>query len=107
MSWTEFWVILTCCAITILICRTVPLLALKNRELPKGLKRAVEFIPSATFAALVANDVISPGMFNDGIWPAAAILIATACVVLIAVKTRSLVFSAIGGVASYALLMLI
>lgn len=105
MSWQEFWTVLACCGATILACRVVPLFLLKGRELPEALSRALNLIPPAAFAALVANDVINPGMFSGGLWPAAAVLVASACVVLIALKTKSLLWSAVGGVASYAVLL--
>ena len=107
MSWGEFAIILVCCAVTILACRVVPLFVLKGRELPAWLSKALSLIPPATFAALVANDILDPGMFAGGIWPGAAVLIAAACVVVIALKTKSLLWSAIGGVASYAILLAI
>ncbi len=107
MSWEEFWVILACCGATMLACRVVPLFLLKGRELPESVVRALNLIPPAAFAALVANDILNPGMFAAGIWPAAAVFVAAACVVVVAVKTKSLLWSAVGGVVSYALLLAI
>ncbi len=46
-------------------------------------------------------------MFDGGIWPAAAVLVAAACVVGVAVKTKSLLWSAVGGVVAYAVLLAI
>lgn len=107
MSWGEFWIVLVVCALTMLACRVLPLFLLKGRELPPRLSRALGFIPPAAFAALVANDLLTPGMFADGLWPAAVPLVAALCVVAVACKTRSLLWSAVVGVASYALLTLI
>lgn len=107
MSWTEYLIIALSCSATILICRVVPLFALKDRSLPDGVVRALGMIPPAAFAALVANDILDPGMFLEGIWPGAAILVASICVVAIAIATKSLLWSAIGGVVCYALLLLI
>lgn len=107
MSWGEFFAVFACCLATMLVCRVVPLFALKGRELPEALARALGFIPPAAFAALVANDLLSPGMFADGLWPAAAPLVAAAVVAAVAWKTRSLLWCALAGVASYALLALI
>lgn len=107
MSWQEFWIILGCCGVTMLVCRVVPLFLLKGRELPDSVVRALNLIPPAAFAALVANDILNPGMFDAGLWPAAAVFVAAACVVVVAVKTKSLLWSAIGGVVSYALLLAI
>ena len=107
MSWEEFWVVRVVCALTMLACRVLPLFLLKGRELPSMLSRALGFIPPAAFAALVANDLLTPGMFAGGLWPAAIPLVAALCVVVVACKTRSLLWSAVAGVVSYALLTLI
>ena len=107
MSWDEFWVILAECGACMLVFRELPLFLLKGRELPPMLSRALGFIPPAAFAALVANDLLTPGMFAGGLWPAAVPLIAALCVVVVACKTRSLLWSALAGVVSYALLTLI
>lgn len=107
MGWTQFWVVLACCALTMLACRVLPLFLLKGKELPEQVSRALGFIPPAAFAALVANDLLSPGMFDAGLWPAAAPLLAALVVVAVAWKTKSLLWCAVAGVASYALLTLI
>lgn len=107
MTWPEFWVVLIACGVTMLACRVLPLFILKGRELPPKLKRALGFIPPAAFAALVANDLFAPGMFDAGLWPAAIPLVAALCVVVVAAKTKSLLWCAVTGVAAYALLSLI
>lgn len=107
MTWPEFWVVLIACGVTMLACRVLPLVILKGRELPPMLKRALGFIPPAAFAALVANDLFAPGMFDAGLWPAAIPLVAALCVVVVAAKTKSLLWCAVTGVAAYALLSLI
>lgn len=107
MSWTEYIVILVFCSATILACRVIPLFALKDRSLPSGVVTALGMIPPAAFAALVANDILDPGMFMNGIWPAGAILAAAVCVIAIAIFTKSLLWSAIGGVVCYAVLLAI
>lgn len=107
MSWEEFWIIFVCCAVTMLACRVLPLFLLKGKELPDGLNRALGFIPPAAFAALVANDLLAPGMFAEGLWPAAIPFASAICVVVVALKTKSLLWSALTGVAVFALLLLI
>lgn len=107
MSWTEFWIILITCAITMLACRVLPFFLLKGRELPSTAKFALNLIPPAAFAALVANDILTPGMFANGIWPAGAVLVASLIVIVVAVKTKSLVWCAVVGVVAYALLLMI
>ena len=66
MGWGDFLVVFACCAVTMLVCRTVPLFALKGKQLPEGVEQALGFIPPAAFAALVANDLLTPGMFDAG-----------------------------------------
>ncbi len=100
MSWGDFWIILIACGITMLICRVAPLFLLKGRELPERVIRALNLIPPAAFAALVANDIVTPGMFTSGICAAAV-------VVVVAVRTKSLIWCALSGVAAYALLLMI
>ena len=107
MSWGDFLSVFGCCAVTMLACRVIPLFALKGRSLPEGVERALGFIPPAAFAALVANDLLTPGMFDAGLWPAAAPLVASAAVVVVACTTKSLLWSAVTGVVAYALLTLI
>lgn len=107
MGWGDFLLIFFCCTAAILACRVLPLFLLKGRELPAALERAIGYIPPAAFAALVANDLLAPGMFAAGIWPAAAPLLAAAVVVVVAAKTKSLLWCAIAGVAAYALLTLL
>ena len=107
ISWTQFWIVFVCCALTMLACRVLPLFLLKGRSLPARVEEALGYIPPAAFAALVANDLLTPGMFDAGLWPAAAPLVAALVVVVVARLTKSLLWCAVAGVAAYALLMMI
>ena len=107
ITWTEFWIVFITCAITMLACRVLPLFLLKGRQLPARVEEALGYIPSAAFAALVANDLLTPGMFDAGFWPAAAPLIAALIVVIVARITKSLLWCALAGVAAYALLLML
>lgn len=107
MGWVDFLIIFVCCAFTMLICRVVPLFVLKGRNLPANVEHALGFIPPAAFAALVANDLLIPHMFDAGLWPAAAPLLSACAVGLVAWKTKSLLWSAVSGVAVYTLLTLL
>ena len=107
ITWTGFWIVFVTCALTMLACRVLPLFVLKGRELPERVSEALGFIPSAAFAALVANDLLTPGMFDVGLWPAAAPLVAALVVVVVARLTKSLLWSAVAGVAAYALLVMV
>lgn len=107
MTWGEFFIVFAICAATMLVCRVVPLFVLKGRSLPERVTEALGYIPPAAFAALVANDLMTPGMFAAGFWPAALPFAASLAVVLVAWKTKSLIGCAIVGVAVFALLSLI
>ena len=107
ISWTGFWIVFGICALSMLACRVLPLFVLKGRDLPPRLAEALGFIPPAAFAALVANDLLSPGMFDAGLWPAAAPLVAALVVVAVARLTKSLLWCAVAGVVVYALLIMI
>ncbi|MDO4183263.1 MAG: AzlD domain-containing protein [Coriobacteriia bacterium] len=107
MGWMDFWIVLVCCTLTIAACRVIPLFLLKGRTLPDGVHRALELIPPAAFAALVANDLLTPGMFDAGLWPAAAPLVAALLVIVVARLTKSLLWCAVAGVAVYALLLML
>ena len=107
VTWTGFWIIFVICALTMLACRVLPLFVLKGRDLPERVSEALGFIPSAAFAALVANDLLTPGMFDAGLWPAAAPLVAALAVVIVARLTKSLLWCGITGVVVYALLMML
>ena len=78
----------------------------RSRDL-EGVEQALGFIPPAAFAALVANDLLTPGMFDAGLWPAAAPLLAAGVVAIVAWRTKSLLWCAVSGVAAYALLSLV
>ena len=71
------------------------------------MQQALGFITSAALAALVANDLLTPGMFDAGLWPAAAPLLAAGVVAIVAWRTKSLLWCAVSGVAAYALLSLV
>lgn len=104
MSWNEFWIVLVGSVLAMWACRIIPLFLLKGKSLPENLERALGFIPPAAFAALVANDLLNPGMFDAGLWPAGIPLVAAVASALVAVKTKSLLWTAIAGVGVYAAL---
>ncbi|MGI6033294.1 MAG: AzlD domain-containing protein [Coriobacteriales bacterium] len=105
MGLTDFLIVFLSCAATILVCRVTPIFALRGRELPASAVRALNLIPPATFSALVANDLLEPGMFSEGFWPAALPLVAAAAVLVVGYKTKSLVWCIVVGVGSYAIMM--
>ena len=104
MSWFDFFVIFLGCAATMLLCRTLPFFVLKGHSLRSSIQRALILIPPAAFAALVSNDLFSPTMFDAGVWQGLIPLIAAVVVVFVGIKTKSLLWCAIVGVAVYAAL---
>lgn len=107
ITWEEFAFIGIACALTILIFRTAPLFLLRGKELPGWLSQALTFIPPAAFAALIASDILSPTMFDSGVWQGLIPLISAAVVIPVAIKTKSLVWSIVVGVGCFGVLLLI
>lgn len=107
MSWSDFFLIYGSIAVTIAICRHAPMLLLKGRELSPRVSDALSLIPVAAFAALVANDLLSPGMLAVGLWPGLLPLAAGIIAGIVAWRSRSLVATAVAGVIAYALLWMI
>ncbi|NPD31267.1 AzlD domain-containing protein [Eggerthellaceae bacterium zg-1084] len=106
IQWSDFWILLGITATTMLACRVLPLMLLAGRNLAPRVTEALGYIPPAAFAALVANDLFTPGMFDAGLWPAALPLVAGLVVVAVARLTGSLVWCAVAGIAAYGLLMM-
>ena len=105
MSAREFLVVWACCLATMLMCRCLPVFVLRGRALPERVERTLELIPCAAFAALVANDLFSADMFAGGVVAATLPFAASAVVVVVALVSRSLVWSTIAGIVSYAVLL--
>ncbi len=100
MTWQIFLLVLLGCALPILVFRVVPLFVLKGRELSPKNQRALSLIPPAAFAALVANDLFSADMFDEGILAGVLPLVAAAIVLVVALWTKNLLASALTGVVS-------
>lgn len=107
MSWTEFGIIALSVIVTMLICRVVPMFLLKGRELPESITRALNLIPAATFAALIANDLFSTDMFTGGLWQGSIPLIAAILVFIAGYIKKSLVLCIVIGVVSYGVMMIL
>ena len=84
------------------VCRVVPLVALRGRQLPPTVVRALGFIPPAAFAALVANDLFQPASFAPGSLAWVPSIVAAAAAALVGVKTKSMAWCIVVGVAAYA-----
>ena len=105
MDIPSFLIIFGCCLVCMLACRCLPIFLLKGKQLPQGVVRALNFIPPAAFAALVANDLFDPakvasGDFSQWGFP----LIAAAVVLLVGAKTKDMAACIVVGVAMLAAL---
>lgn len=88
-------------------CRILPVFVLRGRALPPRMVEALGYIPPAAFAALVANDLFSPTAFVASPWQGLLPFLAAAVVVAVYLKTRSMLWCCLSGVAAYVLLTLI
>ena len=107
MSVNAFLLLWVSTYVPILFCRVAPAFLLRGRSLSPRVSEALGYIPPAAFAALAANDLLNPGMIDAGIWPAAAPLVASAIVAIVACKTKSMLWCCVVGVAAYLLLTLV
>ena len=105
MSWTEFGIIFSTTLAAMVACRVLPAFVLKGKQLSAKVETCLNLIPPAAFAALVTNDLFSPGMFDPGLWPAAIPLIASVIVLLVARQTKSIIVCCLAGIGIYAVLM--
>lgn len=87
--------------------RIAPAFALRGRTLSPRITEALGYIPPAAFAALIANDLVNPGAFDAGLWPALVPWIAATGVVVVAVKTKSMLWCCVSGIVLYIVLSLI
>ena len=104
MSTNELLLVWAGTFIVILACRVVPIFALRGRSLPPRVIDALNLIPPAAFAALVANDLFSPSAFADSLWAGVMPLIAAVVVFLVAWRTKSILWCCVCGVAAYLVL---
>ncbi len=107
MSASQFLVLWLSSFAFILACRVVPVVALRGRSLSPRVVEALGYIPPAAFAALVANDLLSPTMFDAGLWAGLMPLVAAGVVVFVAWRTRSMLWCCVAGVVAYVLLSLV
>ena len=85
-------------------CRILPAFVLRGRSLSPRVVEALGYIPPAAFAALVANDLVSPGAFAAGAWPALLPWVAAGVVVVVALKSKSMLWCCLTGAVAYVLL---
>ena len=107
MTISEFLLIWVVISAEIANCRVLPALILRGRPLSYRITEALGYIPPAAFAALIANDLYSTQASAMGLWANVMPLIASMAVLLVAKKTRSMIWCCVAGVASYIVLGLI
>ena len=107
MSWGQFLWVAGLCAVTMFVSRVAPLFLLKGRALPPRLLMALNAIPPAAFAALVANDLFDVSVIQTDDWRAFIAWIAAVPVVAVALRTRSLLWCIVTGVGCYGILLLV
>lgn len=105
MPANEFVILYVSVLVTMLLSRCVPLFVLKGRTLSPRLTEALGLIPPAAFAALVANDLFQPDALMQRPLEGALPFVAAIPVLVVAKKTRSLIWSALVGMVAYALLL--
>lgn len=107
MSVNDFLVLWLVTFACIAACRILPAFVLRGRSLSSRVVEALGYIPPAAFAALIANDLVTPGAFAAGVWPGLLPWVASAGVVAVALKTKSMLWCCVAGAALYMLLSLI
>ena len=107
MTINEFLLIWVVSSAEIATCRVLPAVVLRSRPLSYRITEALGYIPPAAFAALIANDLYSAQASAIGLWANVMPLIASMAVLLVAKKTRSMIWCCVAGVASYIVLSLI
>jgi len=105
MSTTEFLILYVSVLATMLLSRCLPLFVLKGRSLSPKLTEALELIPPAAFAALVANDLFQPTTLAQNPLEGTLPFVAALPVLIVAKQTKSLIWCALVGMAAYALLL--
>lgn len=105
MGTSDFLILYVSVLIPMLVCRCAPLFVLKGRELSPRVSEAINLIPPAAFAALVANDLFQPTVLRTS--PLAGLLpfVAAVPVLVVARRTNSLIWSALVGMVAYAALL--
>jgi len=105
MRWPEFLLVLAITGVCNAACRILPVCYLSNKALPKKIQRALNLIPAACFAALVANDLFSPAMIQGNVtWEVLVPFAAAVPVVLVSRKSRSLIWAVVIGIGCYSAL---
>ncbi len=104
MTNQQFLVFYVCVLVAMLLCRCVPMIALKGRQLSPRVSEALGLIPAAAYAALVANDLIDPSVIIADPVSSLVPFLAATVVLVVARKTGSLIWCALVGMGAYALL---
>ena len=103
MSGTSIWIMIIGVSLVSILPRVLPVAFFSRFEFPELLKRWLSFVAPAVLGALTALSILAPGgnmdisIHNRYIWAFIPTL-------LVAVKTRSLFYSLLVGIATMALL---
>lgn len=103
MSETSIWIMIAGVSLVSILPRILPVALFSHYEFPEPLKSWLSFVAPAVLGALAALSVLAPNggldisFYNRYIW----VFIPT---LLVAIKTRSLFYSLLVGIAGMALL---
>ncbi|MGP6139378.1 AzlD domain-containing protein [Jeotgalibaca sp. A127] len=92
-------------AIVTYLPRFLPILAFKDAQLPTWFQKWMGYLPISIFAALIATDVFFWEDYLNLDSLSNLKLIPSVVTVIIAYKTKSMIYSILGGVLSIALLV--
>ncbi|HOV80165.1 MAG TPA: AzlD domain-containing protein [Bacillota bacterium] len=103
MNGTSIWIMIIGVSLVSILPRVLPVALFSRYEFPEPLKRWLSYVAPSVLGGLTALSVLAPdgvidiSVYNRHIWAFVPTL-------LIAVKTRSLFYSLLAGIAAMALL---
>lgn len=104
MDHTQILILWAIIAPSMLLWRVGPLIFLGKRELPESVSKGISYIPVAAFSALIANDLFQPDNLLERPALIAVELLAVTLSVVVAKRTKSLIWTALAGMLSFALI---
>ena len=107
MTDTHMLVVIILCGVVTLLVRIIPFMMISRVSLPDVVIRWLSFIPITLFTALVIDGVIQQHDNTFGYTLNLSYIIAIIPTVLLAIFTRSLTITIIGGIITIACLRLI
>ncbi|MEK4860406.1 MULTISPECIES: AzlD domain-containing protein [Staphylococcus] len=104
MTDTHMLVVIILCGVVTLLVRIIPFMMISRVSLPDVVIRWLSFIPITLFTALVLDGIIQQHEGSVGYTLNIPFIIALIPTVLLAILTRSLTWTILGGVAFIAIL---